>query len=72
MDRLKPDFFVNVGDLHYSGTNKSTKSDFIHAYHEVFKSKAERAFYEQYPLVYIFDDHDVGDNNADGRAYSSG
>jgi phosphodiesterase/alkaline phosphatase D-like protein len=38
ISKLKPDFFVNVGDLHYSGTNRSTNEDFAFAYHEVFKS----------------------------------
>ena len=35
---LKPDFFLNVGDLFYSATNKSTVDDFLYAYHELFKS----------------------------------
>lgn len=71
MSELRPDFFVNVGDLHYAGTNFTTADGFVFAYHEVFKSPEQRAFYERTPLVYNFDDHDVGDNNADGTTYSS-
>jgi phosphodiesterase/alkaline phosphatase D-like protein len=71
MISLKPDFFVNLGDLHYSGTNKTTKEEFEFAYHEVFKSSVQRGFYEQVPMAYTFDDHDVGDNNADGTTFSS-
>ena len=72
MSLMKPDFFVNVGDLHYAGSDNNDKEEFIFAYHEVFKSSHQRAFYEEYPLVYTFDDHDVGSNNADGRTFSSG
>lgn len=72
MSSLKPDFFVNVGDLHYAGTNQTTADEFVFAYHEAFKSKNQRSFYESVPLVYTFDDHDVGDNNADGHSNSSG
>lgn len=35
---MKPDFFVNVGDLHYSASDKTDQEEFIFAYHEVFKS----------------------------------
>jgi hypothetical protein len=30
-----------------------------------------RNFYQKHPLVYTLDDHDVGDNNADGLTFSS-
>lgn len=71
MSNLKPDFFVNLGDMHYSGTNWTTAEEFAFAYHEVFKSKVQRKFYESHPIVYTFDDHDVGDNNADGLSRSA-
>lgn len=57
---------MNVGDMHYSARNRSTPDQFVFAYHEVFKSKTQRDLYQNVPLVYTFDDHDVGDNNADG------
>lgn len=71
MSSLKPDFFINLGDLHYAGTNRTVEEQFAFAYHEVFKSNAMREFYQTHPLVYTFDDHDVGDNNADGLTISS-
>lgn len=71
MERMKPDFFVNLGDFHYAGTNKSTYEDLLYAYHEQFKMKEQRQFYERVPLVYTFDDHDVGSNNADGLSPST-
>jgi phosphodiesterase/alkaline phosphatase D-like protein len=64
MSYLKPDLFINVGDMHYSAYNQVTEEELAFAYHEVFKSKNQRDFYQKYPLVYTFDDHDVGSNNA--------
>jgi len=64
MTGLNPDFFLNVGDMHYSSNYFSQPEDFVFAYHEVFKSRKQRDFYQKYPLVYTFDDHDVGENNA--------
>lgn len=57
---FKPLFFANIGDLHYAGTTTSQNSDFQVAYHEVFKSKSQRAFYKSVSLVYTLDDHDAG------------
>lgn len=64
MSALRPDFFINLGDIHYSAFNYAQTEDFVFAYHELFKSKKQRDFYQQYPLVYTLDDHDVGKNNA--------
>ena len=71
ISEMKPDFFVNMGDMHYSSRNKSSKEQFAFAYHEVFKSASQRNLYQNTPLVYTFDDHDVGDNNADAHSKSS-
>ena len=38
MNQLKPDFVMNIGDLHYSATDKTQTNEFIFAYHELFKS----------------------------------
>lgn len=70
MTDINPDFVVNIGDLHYSCRNSSTKDHVIFAYHEMFKSPRQRKHYERYPLVYTFDDHDFGSNNADGLSRS--
>jgi phosphodiesterase/alkaline phosphatase D-like protein len=68
---LSPDLFINIGDLHYSGFNKSQTEEFIFAYHELFKSEKQRKLYESTPFAYTFDDHDFGSNNADGFSHSS-
>ena len=39
MDSLNPDFFINVGDIHYGGTNRTVQEEFVFAYHEIFKSE---------------------------------
>ena len=64
MNALNPDFVINLGDIHYSGFNQAQYEDFLFAYHELFKSKKQRDFYQHNPLVYTLDDHDVGNNNA--------
>jgi phosphodiesterase/alkaline phosphatase D-like protein len=71
MKNLNPDFYLNVGDLFYAATNKSTYEDFLFAYHEQFKSLSQRNLHESVPLVYTFDDHDFGSNNADGTSKSA-
>mmetsp|Transcript_21485 Transcript_21485/g.15370 ORF Transcript_21485/g.15370 Transcript_21485/m.15370 type:complete len:138 (+) Transcript_21485:445-858(+) len=68
---LKPDFFINLGDMHYAGTKKANKNFFEMAYHEVFKSQQQRQFYESTPLVYTLDDHDTGPNNSNGLTAST-
>jgi hypothetical protein len=35
---MNPDFFINLGDIHYSATNRTTSDEFLYAYHEIFKS----------------------------------
>ncbi len=39
MSELNPDFFLNVGDMHYSANSFAQPEDFVFAYHEVFKSQ---------------------------------
>lgn len=32
--KLSPDFFLNLGDMHYSGTRRITEDELAFAYHE--------------------------------------
>jgi len=41
------------------------------AYHEVMQSESMRNVYQNYPLVYTLDDHDSGNNNANGNDVST-
>jgi hypothetical protein len=34
LSEKNPDFFINLGDFHYAGTNKSTYEDLLYAYYE--------------------------------------
>ena len=61
-----PHLVINLGDMHYAGTSGATSKLFQNAYHEVFKSREMRALYENHPLAYTFDDHDVGADNSNG------
>eukprot|EP00347_Sterkiella_histriomuscorum_P023630 403333931 len=70
IDKKDPNFIINLGDLHYSARNRSKKNDFILSYHEIFKSPVQRSLYQKYPLIYTFDDHDFGSNNADALSGS--
>ncbi|CDW82917.1 phosphodiesterase alkaline phosphatase d-like protein [Stylonychia lemnae] len=67
---LNPDFMINVGDMHYSARNYSKLETFVLAYHEIFKQRNQRNLYQSKPLIYTFDDHDFGSNNADGLSDS--
>ena len=67
----EPQLFLQLGDLHYSGSNWLKESEFEFALREVFsKNPVQREFYQSTPLSYVFDDHDFGSNNADGRSKS--
>ena len=61
----KPNLFVQLGDIHYSGDDDLNQEHFEFGLHEVLaKNKKQAAFYERQALTYIFDDHDFGSNNA--------
>ena len=55
-----PDLVIQLGDMHYSGASGLTSGMFQEAYHEVFKLITHRKLYENWPIEYIMDDHDVG------------
>ena len=61
-----PHLVINLGDMHYAGIGGAKSKFFQLAYHEMFKSTEMRAMYENYSLVYTFDDHDVGADNSNG------
>lgn len=61
----KPLFFLMGGDLHYEDIDSDCKARFQDAYLRVFSSQKQAALYAETPLVYMWDDHDFGPNNAD-------
>ena len=67
-----PDLFIQLGDIHYSGTNSQIQSDFEYSYHELLhKNPTQSPLYTQTPFSHTFDDHDFGSNNANSSSPSS-
>lgn len=67
---LSPDLFLHLGDLHYEDIGRNAPERFRRAYDRVLASPRQSAMYRAMPLVYVWDDHDFGPNNADGTSPS--
>lgn len=67
---LNPLFFINMGDLHYADIATNDKILYHNAYNSVFSSSTQSALYKEVPLMYMWDDHDYGANDADGTSPS--
>ncbi len=65
-----PDMFVHMGDMHYLDIYKDDAAAFRRAYDRVLDSPRQSALYRATPILYIFDDHDFGRNNADATSDS--
>ena len=66
----QPLMFVHTGDLHYGNIEINEKSAFHYMYDTVFESNRQARFFQNVPLVYMFDDHDYGANNAERNSPS--
>ncbi len=67
MRNMVPDFYINMGDLHYRNPNSATNIN-IHRlpYEDYVLSKPRLAkFLKQTPIVYVWDDHDFSGNDSD-------
>jgi phosphodiesterase/alkaline phosphatase D-like protein len=72
-DRIRehrPLFYMNMGDLHYQDINTNRPSLFRAAYDAVLASPQQADLYRSTPLVYMWDDHDYGGNNASKKSKS--
>jgi hypothetical protein len=65
LDR-KPRFFMHMGDFHYANITANDPDLFLAQYENNLNSSTQGPMYKNVPVVYVFDDHDFGDNNADG------
>jgi alkaline phosphatase D len=63
-----PSVFVHLGDLHYTNISRNDPRLFRAAWDTVLSSKTQGPLYRTVPLAYVYDDHDFGPNDADGRA----
>lgn len=65
MQRLQPDLFIHMGDLHYEDIAVADAQRFRRAYDAVLSSPAQSALLRAVPIAYTWDDHDFGPNNSD-------
>jgi phosphodiesterase/alkaline phosphatase D-like protein len=65
-----PDLFVHMGDLHYLDIYKDDAAAFRRAYDRVLDAPRQSALYRAAPIVYMYDDHDFGRDNADATSAS--
>lgn len=66
-DRIRehhPLFYLNMGDLHYEDIKSNSVALFRAAYDQVLASPQQGDLYRAVPLVYMWDDHDYGGNDA--------
>ena len=66
--RRSPHFFLHLGDFHYSNIPVDDPWRFREASNRVLRSPRQSALYREAPIVYIFDDHDYGMDDADGTS----
>ncbi len=59
-----PLFFLHLGDFHYEDLVTNGRALYRRAFDTVLASPAQSALYRHVPLVYIWDDHDFGPDDA--------
>ena len=72
-DRIReadPLFFLHMGDFHYLDIRTNSRARFRAAYESVLASPQQSDLYRRVPIAYIWDDHDFGGNESDGRSPS--
>jgi alkaline phosphatase D len=65
---LDPLFFFHLGDFHYLNIAVNDRDVFRRAYDTVLASPGQAQLYREYPIEYVWDDHDFGPNNSDATA----
>ena len=68
--KKKPLMFVHTGDLHYGNIEANKISAFHFMYDQVFANPRQSQLFRNIPIVYMFDDHDFGPNNAERNSPS--
>ena len=61
-------FFLNTGDIHYDNIDTADIGQFRNSYQKAFLRKDMKYMGKRTPLVFVWDDHDYGDNNSDKTA----
>jgi len=65
MAKLKPLFFVHMGDFHYYDIRTNKRDLYRQAYEAIMGFPGHTEFYRRVPIAYMWDDHDYGPNNSD-------
>jgi alkaline phosphatase D len=70
MKEFHPDFYINLGDLHYNNPNSGID---INVHRDPYESQvlskpAAAALFREVPIAYMWDDHDFSGNNSDSSA----
>jgi alkaline phosphatase D len=65
---LRPLLFFHTGDFHYENISVNDRDVYRQEYEHVLASPGQSRLYRDFPIVYIWDDHDYGPNNSDSTA----
>jgi phosphodiesterase/alkaline phosphatase D-like protein len=68
MRRRLPLFFLHMGDFHYRNIRGNDPEAFRRAFDRVLSSPTQADYYRATPIVYMWDDHDYGPDDADGTS----
>ena len=61
-------FFLNTGDIHYDNNNTPDIDLFRNSYQKALQRNDMKYMGKRTPFVFVWDDHDYGDNNSDKTA----
>jgi alkaline phosphatase D len=64
------DFFIHLGDIHYSDISQNNEGLFQSAFDSIFSSPRQNNCWKNLPMYYIWDDHDYGPNDSDRNSPS--
>ncbi len=67
---LRLHLFIHMGDFHYEDIAGNSPSLFRQTYDRVLSSPRQGSFYRSTPIAYVYDDHDFGQDDADGTSPS--
>lgn len=67
---LDPILFLSDGDFFYANIAVNDQELFREAFDKTLTSPAQSALYRSVPIAYVWDDHDFGENDANGTAPS--
>mgnify|MGYP001550714615 CR=1 FL=1 len=57
------EFFIHLGDMHYSDLISNKEADFQQTYDTVFSASRQNNCWKNLPMYYMWDDHDYGPND---------